>query len=119
MPQPISQTNPVLPTEHVDRRRFATGSSRAISETPVDPKLKTACDEVESLFIHHMLSEMRKTVTKSGLFDGGRAEEIYTSLMDAELAKTMAASGGLGLARMLQEQMSARGAVFPMKSSGR
>jgi flagellar protein FlgJ len=119
MPQPISQTNPVLPADHADRRRFATGPSRAVSETPVDPKLKTACDEVESLFIHHMLSEMRKTVTKSGLFDGGRAEEIYTSLMDAELAKTMAASGGLGLARMLQEQMSAPAAALYKKGLGR
>jgi flagellar protein FlgJ len=109
----------MLPAEHADRRRFATGPSRSVSETPVDPKLKVACDEMESLFIHHMLSEMRKTVTKSGMVDGGRAEEIYTSLMDAELAKKMAASGGLGLAKMLQEQMNAPAAALYKKGPGR
>jgi flagellar protein FlgJ len=70
-----------------------------------EPELKTACEDMEALFIHHMLSEMRKTVDKSGLMDGGRSEEIYTSLMDAELAKEMARSGGLGLATILQEQL--------------
>lgn len=68
-------------------------------------ELKTACEDMEALFLHHMLSEMRKTVDKSGLIDGGRSEEIYTSLMDGELAKEMARSGGLGLSVILQEQL--------------
>jgi len=118
MPQPLSTTPSALPVDPADRRRLLTRSPRPVSEPPVESKLKTACEEMESLFIHHMLSEMRKTVAKSGLLDGGRAEEIYTSLMDVELAKTMAASGGLGMGRMLQEQMSAS-AAFAKKSSGR
>jgi flagellar protein FlgJ len=68
---------------------------------------------MEALFINHMLSEMRKTVTKSGLTDGGRAEEVYTSLMDAELAKDLAQRGALGLSSMLREQLERRGAVSP------
>jgi peptidoglycan hydrolase FlgJ len=54
---------------------------------------------MEALFIHQLLSEMRKSVVKSGLIDGGRAEEVYTSLMDAEMAKGMAQSGSLGSPR--------------------
>jgi flagellar protein FlgJ len=75
----------------------------------VDPKLKDACEQMESLFINTLLTEMRKTVDTSGLMDGGRSEEIYTSLMDAELAKQMARAGGVGLARILIEQLSLRG----------
>jgi flagellar protein FlgJ len=64
-----------------------------------------------------MLSEMRKTVAKSGLIDGGRSEEIYTSLMDAELAKEMAHSGGLGLSAVLEQQL--RGNAVSAQRSGR
>jgi flagellar protein FlgJ len=70
-----------------------------------DQRLKAACNDLEALFIHHMLSEMRKTVQKAGLTDGGRAEEIYTSLMDAETARQMAADGGIGLSSILLKQL--------------
>jgi flagellar protein FlgJ len=76
-----------------------------------DSRLKTVCNDMEALFINHMLSEMRKTVTKSGLTDGGRAEEVYTSLMDAELAKDLAHRGALGLSSMVREQLERRGAA--------
>ena len=107
MPEPIP-SNP--PTGHEPHRpsgtrsRSGTGEVRPRAEAP-EPELKGACDDLEALFIHHMLTEMRKTVDKSGLIDGGRSEEIYTSLMDAELARDMARSGGLGLSRILQEQL--------------
>jgi flagellar protein FlgJ len=113
MPVPILQIPPVPPNDSTGR---PSGTGR---ETRVDPKLASACNDMEALFIHHMLSEMRKTVPKSGFIDGGRAEEIYTSLMDAELAKEMASSGGLGLSAILQEQLSGPAAVFRKKSSGR
>jgi len=69
---------------------------------------------MEALFINHMLSEMRKTVTKSGLADGGHAEEVYTSLMDAELAKDLAHRGALGLSSMVRDQLDRRGAASPV-----
>ncbi|MCU0538616.1 MAG: rod-binding protein [Desulfobacterales bacterium] len=84
------------------RQPFAAGGE--------ENRLKTACREMEALFIHRLLAEMRKSVVKSGLIDGGRAEEIYTSLMDAETAKHVSESGGLGLSGMLLEQLSPRSA---------
>ncbi len=105
MPEPISKTTLALPIDRPGRSRARAGPAGAAVETSPDPKLKSACEEMEALFIHQMLSEMRKTVPKSGLIDGGRSEEIYTSLMDAELAKKMAGSGGLGLSAILLEQL--------------
>lgn len=70
--------------------------------------LKTACKELESLFIGQLLKEMRATVHKSGLMDGGQGEEIFTSIMDAELSKKMAENGGLGISDQLYAQLSGK-----------
>ncbi|MGE5255960.1 MAG: rod-binding protein [Hyphomicrobiales bacterium] len=113
MPVPIAKIPPAPPNDPAGR---PSGTGR---DTRVESKLAAACNDMEALFIHHMLSEMRKSVPKSGFIDGGRAEEIYTSLMDAELAKEMARSGGLGLSAILQEQLSGPAAVFRKKASGR
>lgn len=108
MPGPLNGLPPPDAAAGVVRARPAGQSPPSGSS---DPRLKTVCQEMEALFIHHMLSEMRKTVVKSGLIDGGRAEEVYTSLMDAEMAKSMAQSDSLGLSAMLMEQLRRRGAA--------
>ena len=73
-----------------------------------DPRLRAACAEMESLFISHLIKEMRATVEKSGFIDGGQAEEIFTSLLDVEISKKMSAAGGIGLSAILLEQLGAR-----------
>jgi flagellar protein FlgJ len=80
-------------------------TSQAANEN--DRQAKEACAEFEALFINMMLKELRATVNKSGLMDGGKAEELYTSLMDTQMSREMAAQGGIGLADMLYRQMMA------------
>jgi flagellar protein FlgJ len=106
MPAPIAQRLSTLPAEIAARRRPLARAPQPGADAAEPSKLRGVCEEMEALFVHHMLSEMRKTVDKSGLIDGGRSEEIYTSLMDVELAREMARSGGLGLATILQGQLS-------------
>jgi len=48
---------------------------------------------------------MRSSVQKSGLVDGGNAEEIYTSMLDSEYAKQMSSQGNSGLAQMIERQL--------------
>jgi Rod binding domain-containing protein len=84
-----------------------------------DPKLRAACAEMESLFISHLLKEMRATVEKSGLIDGGQAEEIFTSLLDVEISKKMSTAGGIGLSAILLEQLGAKAARENTLSSQR
>lgn len=69
-------------------------------------ELVRVCQDLESVFLTYLLKEMRETIPKAGLLSGGRAEEIYTSLADAELAKELAAGGGIGLSRVLLAQLS-------------
>ena len=63
---------------------------------------------MESLFLHYLLKEMRSTIDKSGFISGGRAEEIYTSMLDSEMAKEAARKGGIGLAELLLRQLENR-----------
>ena len=74
-----------------------------------DPKLQAACREMESLFLSYLLKEMRATINKSGFISGGKAEEIFTSLLDVELSKKMSAAGGIGLSAILLKQLGAEG----------
>ena len=71
-------------------------------------RLKKACHELESLFIGHLLKEMRATVTKSGFLNGGRAEELYSSMLDGQLAKELSAKGGIGLATLLVDNLESK-----------
>jgi flagellar protein FlgJ len=64
---------------------------------------------MEALFLNYMLKEMRATVEKSGLISGGQAEEIFTSLLDVEISKKMAARGGIGLSSLLMQQLGGKG----------
>lgn len=73
-----------------------------------DPKLRAACTEMESVFLNMLLTQMRKTVPKTGLIGGGQQEEVMQSLLDAELTKNMARAGGAGLADMLYNQLAPR-----------
>lgn len=70
-----------------------------------DPQLRAACSEMESLFINYLFKEMRATIDKSGFISGGRAEEIFTSLLDVEMSREISGAGGIGLAAILLEQL--------------
>lgn len=74
-------------------------------------KLQKACGDFESIFMHQMLKEMRKTVDKTGMIHGGQAEEIFSDMLDQERAKTMT----IGLGDMLFMQLSK--AIVPPKRS--
>jgi flagellar protein FlgJ len=70
-----------------------------------DLQLREACKEMESLFVNYLFQEMRATIDKSGFISGGKAEEIFTSLLDVELSKKMSDAGGIGLSPILQKQL--------------
>lgn len=69
-------------------------------------KLEILAKEFEAIFINQMLKTMRSTINKSGLIDGGSAEEIFTSMQDEEMARQMAFSQQNGLSTALVEQLS-------------
>lgn len=68
-------------------------------------KLEQACRDFESVFVNYMLAQMRRTVPEDGLFGGGKGEELFTSMLDGELAKSVSNNQGLGLAAVLYQQL--------------
>ncbi len=71
-----------------------------------DSELYRQCQEFESLFVKMMLSEMKKTVNKSGLNDGGMAEEIFSDMLYDEYAKSMSRNANFGLADQVYLQLA-------------
>ena len=84
--------------DSVERHKLASTGAN-------DPDLKKACAEFESLFMSYLLKEMRTTIPKSDFINGGRAEEIYTSMLDSEMARDLSAKGGIGLSSILLDQL--------------
>ncbi len=68
-------------------------------------ELKKVARDFESLFMDIVLKAMRQSVVKSGLIDGGNAEEIYQGMLDSEYSKIMAEQGTTGLAQMIEKQV--------------
>jgi len=120
MPDPISVPTISWQSLNTDNRlenvTKSLNSGKARSEINSDQELKKACSELESLFVYYLLKEMRATIPKSGFIGGGKAEEIYTSMLDSQLAKDLSSKGGIGLSSMLVNQLS-RGKGY-VKSGG-
>ncbi len=77
-------------------------------------KLKGAADDFEALFVFYMLQSMRKTVMKSGLMDDGMGGEIMESMFDQELSQQIAAQSQLGIAEILNQQLSPESRLLPV-----
>ena len=78
-----------------------------LKSLPKKPEqLQKASEDFEALFIYFMLRSMRKTIVKSELLDSGLGGEIYESLFDQELSRTIAHQTRLGIAEMIRNQLS-------------
>ena len=71
----------------------------------VDPKVadRTA-REFEAMFLSEMLQPVFSGV-KSGMFGGGHGEDTYKAMLVDEYGKTMAKAGGVGIAKMVYDQI--------------
>lgn len=67
--------------------------------------LQDASEKLESLFIHQLFQEMRKGVPESAVFGDRSAEKLFQSMLDEEMSQELAKGSGLGLSRMIYEQM--------------
>jgi peptidoglycan hydrolase FlgJ len=86
-----------------------------------DPaKAKKVAQEFEAMFVGMMLKSMRDTVGKDKLTGGGHGEETFRSLLDQEYATAAAKGGGVGLAAMIEKELTRNGSAGPpaLKGSG-
>ncbi|ACN85037.1 rod-binding protein [Brachyspira hyodysenteriae] len=82
--------------------------NKAISKYDKDfekKRLRQVSEDFEALMINQMLKEMRKTVNKTGLIDGGMAEQIFEDMLYDEYAKEFSKTKTFGLADIIYNQM--------------
>ncbi|MBZ0106814.1 MAG: flagellar assembly peptidoglycan hydrolase FlgJ [Sulfuricella denitrificans] len=71
---------------------------------------RAAAQQFEALFLNMMLKSMREATPEEGLFDNSNTQ-LYTSMMDSQLAQSMSKGKGIGLADMLVRQMQMQGVI--------
>jgi flagellar protein FlgJ len=71
-----------------------------------DKKLKKLTADFESVFLYYVLKTMRDAVPKSGFIDGKNGEEIYRSMMDQEIAKSMSERGESEISETMFKQLT-------------
>ncbi|ANJ68112.1 flagellar rod assembly protein/muramidase FlgJ [Halothiobacillus diazotrophicus] len=82
------------------------GLARLQSVAKNDPRaaLKTVAHQFETQFINMMMKSMRDATPQNGLLDSEQSK-TFQSMMDQEVSQKIAAHGGIGLARMIEQQL--------------
>jgi Rod binding domain-containing protein len=82
-----------------------------------DQKLGEVARQFEALLIRQILQDTQKTVIPSKLTSDSTAASIYHDMVGMQLADSISKSGSLGLAHMLQQQLSHQ--LHPASTAGR
>ncbi len=94
----------IIPGTGITRAALAAGEIR----NPKDKKLHKACADFESLFIFQMLKTMRDTIPADGLLGKTAGKDVYDMMMDQKVSEELAKKGGMGLQKVLFNQLSRR-----------
>ena len=101
-------------TQHANNYNDFTGLANLRTQAQKDQKaaLNETAQQFEALFIQMMLTEMRKSIPKEGLFDS-KAVQTYQDMADKQVALDMAKRGDFGIANMIKQQMEQQGMAMP------
>lgn len=86
------------------------GQLRLQAKTDPVAGARPAAQQFEALFLGMMLKSMRDATPQDGLFDDSTTQ-LYTSMLDSQLAQTLSKGRGIGLADMMLRQMQAQGVI--------
>ena len=87
-------------------------SLRADAAAAPSSAVNEVASQFEALFIQQMMKSMRDAVPKSDLLSSDHLD-TYQAMADQQLSVNLAQQGGIGLARVLVEQMQTKGYVPP------
>ncbi len=69
-------------------------------------ELQKATQDFEAVLLNMVIKAMWKTIPESGLFEKNNSTQIYEGLMHTSLSEEMARNGGMGIAKVLYQQLS-------------
>lgn len=75
---------------------------------PADPreKLRHAAKELEAVFMTQLLKAMRETVPDQGIVPRSEGEQMFTGMLDDEIARAAAGKSTHGVGEALFKQLS-------------
>ncbi len=81
-----------------------------LNAAPTDSRvqLKRLADELESVFLNQLFQAMRQSVPDGGLGESSPGEEMFTAMLDEQLAQEAAFKWERGLGEELYRQLSRR-----------
>ena len=69
-------------------------------------KLHETAQQMESLFVNMLFTEMRKTTSQESLTGkASQAEQTFQSMLDEKYSEDLAKTGSLGLGKMIEQQL--------------
>src|SRR5437870_847581 len=74
-------------------------------------RLRELTQEFESLFVSQVMQSMRRTVPESRLIDHSSGQHLFQDMLDQELSRRIADSGGFGLGEILYRQLAGETSV--------
>lgn len=77
----------------------------AAPKPEIDPKIKKAAAEFESMVIAQMLQPMFEALDSDGMFGGGTGERMFRPMLVDQYAQAMSKAGGIGIAQSVAEEM--------------
>lgn len=96
--------------------RTASASEKMKEREAKEAELRKVCADFESIFIYNMLQKMRSSVPQSGLLREMQGKDAYNAMVDQKVAEDLAGSGGVGLQKMLYDQIVATDGSFTGKN---
>lgn len=82
--------------------------SRQLSGARSERETAAAAREFEAMFIAQMLKPVFETLPREGMFGGGPGEKVFQGLLVEQYGRAVAASGGVGIAEIVEREMLAR-----------
>lgn len=104
--QPALERRSKVAERQATKGEPSTGQDDLASDK-VDRRLSKACADFEAIFVEQLFKTMRASVPDSKLLNGGRAEELYTAMLDQQVAEQMThGQGSIGLADQMQNRLA-------------
>lgn len=94
--------NSVISEGAQERSSSGPGESKQLREK----NLRKACADFESIFISQLFKTMRSTVPSGGPLSKMSGKETYEMMMDQKVSEELANKGGLGLQKVLFDQLN-------------
>ena len=96
--------------------QFAAGAAKPQG---AHAKARAAAEEFEAVFLNTMLSEMFTGIDGEGPFGGGAGAGIWRSMLTEQYAKSLARSGGIGIADDVYRSLLAQQEIRDQESGVR